>query len=287
MTFDQPMLDKGWSWAGGGDTYPQAHRCATLLRLRADQVQRCRSNCSRARSTWVGVNSPSHKNFQSEKKVPAARYVDPFRHTIRGRQAHDHPGGSPQTGQGNQRAAETDEQPAVRQQSDGLCSTPRPGPRWSTSRSPSRAGSNRRAGTTQLRRKRRTRWSRSGWPRPAGNDFKARTRAIAALGNISCKKATQRADQHRRRADEQPTSQVDGDPRIWAESATRRPCPLSSSSSNTVTRTCRSTPGWPWPRSPASTTEAPRRSGEPGGRAISEDAMCRAGRGKHELRPPP
>ena len=72
-TFDQPMLDKSWSWTGGGDTFPKitgkihyddARRTCTLpVKLEPGKVY------------WIGVNSPSHRNFQTPKRVPAQRYV--------------------------------------------------------------------------------------------------------------------------------------------------------------------------------------------------------------------
>ncbi|MHB1157932.1 MAG: Ig-like domain-containing domain [Phycisphaerales bacterium] len=73
VTFDQPMLDKSWSWTGGGETFPNrtgdifyddAHTTCTMpVKLEPGKVY------------WVGVNSPSHKNFKSTDGEPAKRYV--------------------------------------------------------------------------------------------------------------------------------------------------------------------------------------------------------------------
>lgn len=73
VTFDQPMMDGSWSWTGGGDTFPKitgkihydpARRTCTLpVKLEPGKVY------------WVGINSPSHKNFKTPKRVPAQRYV--------------------------------------------------------------------------------------------------------------------------------------------------------------------------------------------------------------------
>ena len=73
VTFDQPMRDRSWSWTGGGDTYPQltgkpsydAQRmtCTLPVRLEPGKVY------------WVGINSPSYRNFVSEKGEPAKWYI--------------------------------------------------------------------------------------------------------------------------------------------------------------------------------------------------------------------
>jgi tetratricopeptide (TPR) repeat protein len=73
VTFDRPMMDKSWSWTGGGDTFPEsagnmsydANRttCTMPVKLQPGKVY------------WVGINSPSHKNFKSADGTPAARYV--------------------------------------------------------------------------------------------------------------------------------------------------------------------------------------------------------------------
>jgi hypothetical protein len=73
VTFDQPMLDKSWSWTGGGDTYPKitgqisydAPRttCTLPVKLEPGKVY------------WIGINSPSYQNFQSPTHKPAGRYV--------------------------------------------------------------------------------------------------------------------------------------------------------------------------------------------------------------------
>jgi hypothetical protein len=73
VTFDRPMLDNSWSWTGGGDTYPETTgrphydedkiTCTMPVKLEPGKVY------------WVGVNSPSHKNFKSADKVAAPWYV--------------------------------------------------------------------------------------------------------------------------------------------------------------------------------------------------------------------
>lgn len=73
VTFDRPMRDKSWSWTGGGDTYPQttskpsydAKRitCTMPVKLEPGKIY------------WVGINSPSHRNFVSEEGVPSPWYI--------------------------------------------------------------------------------------------------------------------------------------------------------------------------------------------------------------------
>lgn len=73
VTFDQPMTDQSWSWTGGGETYPEIlgrphysedrKTCTVEVMLEPGKVY------------WVGINSPSHKNFKSAGGVPAKRYV--------------------------------------------------------------------------------------------------------------------------------------------------------------------------------------------------------------------
>jgi hypothetical protein len=73
VTFDQPMRDKSWSWTGGGETYPETRgkpsyddkrvTCTMPVKLRPAKVY------------WIGINSPSHRNFVSEQGTPADRYV--------------------------------------------------------------------------------------------------------------------------------------------------------------------------------------------------------------------
>jgi hypothetical protein len=73
VTFDQTMMDKSWSWTGGGETYPK-----TTGQPSYDQK---RTTCSLpvklepGKVYWVGINSPSHQNFKSADGVPAKRYV--------------------------------------------------------------------------------------------------------------------------------------------------------------------------------------------------------------------
>jgi beta-lactamase regulating signal transducer with metallopeptidase domain len=73
VTFDRPMMDQSWSWTGGGETYPKTsgkprynesrRMCSLPVELEAGKVY------------WVGINSPSHKYFQTEGHIPAKRYV--------------------------------------------------------------------------------------------------------------------------------------------------------------------------------------------------------------------
>ena len=73
VTFDRAMTDGSWSWTGGGDTYPQMTgrpyydasktTCAMPVKLQPGKVY------------WVGINSPSHRNFKSAEGTPARRYV--------------------------------------------------------------------------------------------------------------------------------------------------------------------------------------------------------------------
>ncbi len=73
VQFNTKMMDQSWSWTGGGDTYPQTMGrpyydktktvCTLPVKLEAGKVY------------WVGINSPSHKNFKTSGHEPAKRYV--------------------------------------------------------------------------------------------------------------------------------------------------------------------------------------------------------------------
>jgi hypothetical protein len=73
VTFDQPMMDKSWSWTGSGEMYPKTTgqpsydpcrtTCKLPVKLEPGKVYR------------VGINSPSYQNFKSVKGIPAKRYV--------------------------------------------------------------------------------------------------------------------------------------------------------------------------------------------------------------------
>jgi len=72
VTFDRPMMDKSWSWTGGGETFPKIQTpsydaarttCTLPVKLQPGKVY------------WVGVNSPSHRNFKAADGTTAARYV--------------------------------------------------------------------------------------------------------------------------------------------------------------------------------------------------------------------
>lgn len=73
VTFDRPMRDQSWSWTGGGDTMPKS---AGEIRYDA-----AKTTCTRpvqlepGKVYWVGVNSPSHRHFQTPEGVPAAWHV--------------------------------------------------------------------------------------------------------------------------------------------------------------------------------------------------------------------
>lgn len=73
VTFDRPMIDKSWSFTGGGETFPKrtgeisydADRttCTMPVKLQPGKVY------------WVGVNSPSYRSFRAADGTPAQRYV--------------------------------------------------------------------------------------------------------------------------------------------------------------------------------------------------------------------
>lgn len=73
VTFDRKMMNRSWSWTGGGDTFPQSGgaisydttctTCTMPVKLQPGKVY------------WVGINSPSHKNFKTDERIPARRYV--------------------------------------------------------------------------------------------------------------------------------------------------------------------------------------------------------------------
>ena len=73
VTFDRPMMGDRWSFTGGGETFPQ--------RVGEISYDAARTTCTMpvklqpGKVYWVGVNSPSHKNFKSIDGTPAARYV--------------------------------------------------------------------------------------------------------------------------------------------------------------------------------------------------------------------
>ncbi|MCK5225926.1 MAG: DUF4019 domain-containing protein, partial [Planctomycetes bacterium] len=73
VMFDQPMMDLSWSWCGSGDTYPKTtgnpryNQSKTTCSLPVDLEP--------GRVYWVGINSPSYKNFQTKARIPAAPYV--------------------------------------------------------------------------------------------------------------------------------------------------------------------------------------------------------------------
>ncbi|MCK5001163.1 MAG: tetratricopeptide repeat protein, partial [Anaerohalosphaera sp.] len=73
VTFDRKMMDGSWSWTGGGDTYPQTAgkihydasrtKCTLPVKLKPGKVY------------WVGINSPSNKNFKTPDRKAAKWYI--------------------------------------------------------------------------------------------------------------------------------------------------------------------------------------------------------------------
>jgi len=73
VAFDRPMKGGSWSWTGGGDTFPESRgsisydesrtTCTNPVKLQPGKVY------------WIGINSPSHRNFRSESGIPARRHV--------------------------------------------------------------------------------------------------------------------------------------------------------------------------------------------------------------------
>ncbi len=74
VTFDQAMADHSWSWTGGGETFPKdgdgkisydaKHMTCTLpVKLEPGKVY------------FIGINSPSHRNFKSATGKAAQRYA--------------------------------------------------------------------------------------------------------------------------------------------------------------------------------------------------------------------
>ena len=76
VTFDRAMMDKSWSWTGGGETYPKitgeigydAAKTTCTLPVKLEP----------GRAYWVGVNSPSHRNFKTSARIPTPWYVIVF-----------------------------------------------------------------------------------------------------------------------------------------------------------------------------------------------------------------
>ena len=73
VTFDQPMMNLSWSWVGGGQTFPEM-----MGQPRYDKSKRTCTlpvKLEAGRFYWVGINSPQHKNFQTDMQVAALPYV--------------------------------------------------------------------------------------------------------------------------------------------------------------------------------------------------------------------
>jgi len=73
VTFDQSMMNLSWSWIGGGETFPEM-----MGEPRYDKSKRTcilPVKLEPGRFYWVGINSPQHKNFQTDMHVAAVPYV--------------------------------------------------------------------------------------------------------------------------------------------------------------------------------------------------------------------
>jgi tetratricopeptide (TPR) repeat protein len=73
VTFDRPMMDKSWSWTGGGETYPEAAGGISYDEKRTTCTFPVKLQPGKA--YWVGINSPSHKHFKTPDRTPAKWYV--------------------------------------------------------------------------------------------------------------------------------------------------------------------------------------------------------------------
>ncbi len=72
-TFDKRMRNGSWSWTGGGDTFPKTTGKASYDPSRTTCTMPVKLEPGKV--YWIGVNSPSHKNFKSADGTPAKRYV--------------------------------------------------------------------------------------------------------------------------------------------------------------------------------------------------------------------
>lgn len=187
VTFNQPMRDQSWSWTGGGDTYPKSTArpsynatrttCTLPVELQPGKVY------------WVGINSPSHRNFQSEKGIPATRHVILFatrsaagkptplpEEMVSQAKAINGPSKSVGISPDADRAMallDPETRAAIERFEKSFANWFQPESRYESA-----SQSEKDAMVEQ-------------WMAEAGSsDFRARTRAIAALGNITCKKAT-------------------------------------------------------------------------------------------------
>ncbi len=73
VQFDRPMVTSSYSWTGGGDTYPK-----TIGRPSFDSTGTkgiLNVELEPGRVYWVGINSPSYKNFKSQDGKPANWYI--------------------------------------------------------------------------------------------------------------------------------------------------------------------------------------------------------------------
>ncbi len=76
VTFDQPMMDGSWSWTGGGDTFPE--RKGPIYYDSSNMTCSMPVKLKPGKAYLIGINGPSHKNFQTTARVPAREYVIVF-----------------------------------------------------------------------------------------------------------------------------------------------------------------------------------------------------------------
>jgi len=75
VTFARPTKDKSWFWSrtGGGETFPQGTGGISYDAARTTYTMPVKLQPGKV--YWVGINSPSHKNFKPADGTPAERYV--------------------------------------------------------------------------------------------------------------------------------------------------------------------------------------------------------------------
>ncbi len=84
VTFDQPMMDKSWSFTSGDKAFSE--QTGSIFPESAGEISygAARTTCTMpvklqpGKVYWVGINSPSHQNFQTVAHVPAGRYIIVF-----------------------------------------------------------------------------------------------------------------------------------------------------------------------------------------------------------------
>lgn len=189
VTFDKKMRNGSWSWTGGGETFPKVTgkphyddkltTCTLPVKLQPGKVY------------WIGINSPSHKNFKSTDRVPARRYVILF--ATKGADGKATPipqdmlerakrinGSSPQP-QNNETASRHVE---ARKLLDA--ETLRDVTKIDRSFAPWFQPEGRYEAASD---KEKSKMVKNWIQQAQGNNFKRRVRAIAALGNVRAKQA--------------------------------------------------------------------------------------------------